>query len=693
MKTKLLFFIVFTVLFSVNVLATPGSYYFNTSKTNNTIITSNEIVSSSSVLLQIITDKPTTCKYSNSQGIPYLAMQGVFDFNFETIHKKILTDLSDGIYKYYIKCQDNSDNKISELEAIFAVNIPVSAQILLPKGSPIKAGRFEVKLITSKIVSQTPSLSYSFDGISYNPIPLFGSGTTWTGYLIIPNSLNEKVGTFKFQGRNLEGNLGTKITSGGIFLVDTLKPETITDIKAESSEGMIKLVWYFNSVDNVNKFNIYRSTSSGLNQADYYKTVDKPTFSDTSVEKGKTYYYKVSAVDEANNEGDLSPEVYATALLKNVTVSPSGLETRFLGIVDNSISEINSVAESGKIAKQNFESNVGEGKILYSNLKLGREIDSAEAELNSLKKEINSFKTQSLTKNELDKKLNSGELKLSIIKKKIPENIIVISKKTYSGDANENDIKSLILELTPGISESTAEKSLKKSLASAIKNNFNVKREGYNLKIVYLDGTSKETSLIKEEISSSKIQNNNISILEVIPKSVVDNVVNVNIKNIDYKVLKEDPIISFSADTEEIIYTMDKQIDLNSIKEIKTILLDKFVEKPKVPIFTGYFSFINLNSSGGGNYFGIFIGILIALALSIYFFLVKRKRNMSEKLFPSKEKIFQAEKRINEGKLERAREIYTALSEEYKKFGKKEKELIYDDLKNIHKKINEFSKK
>lgn len=667
------------------------SYYFDTSSSNDTTITSSEVIYSSSVSFQVNTNKPTNCKYSEIKGIPYAAMPEVFDFNFETLHKKTMTELSDGVHKYYVKCRDDLGNESKELEAIFAVSSPVSAQIVLPDNSPLRAGRIEIKLITSKIVSQTPSLSYSFDGISYNPLPISGSGTSWTGYLIIPNSIEEEVGSFKFQGRDIEGVQGTEITSGGIFLVDTLKPKTISDIKATGYEGKIDLTWHLDNTEEINKFNIYRSTTPNLDYSDYYETSEGDSFSDTNVEKGKTYYYRVSAVDEAGNEGDLSLEVYATVLLENTIISPSGLEARFLGIVDNFLSEIDSLDESAKNAKENLEEKSGKEKEIYSDLKLGREIDGAVLELSSLRKEIENYKSQSLTKEELDKKLNSGKLKLNTIKRKIPETIIINSEKTESGEIEENDILQAIMQLNPEITQRDIDKMLENSFKSIEENNFKIKRLGYNLEISYLDGTRKELSFIKEELESELEKNENISILEIIPKSIVDSVSNVYIKNVNYDVLKEDSIISFDTDTKEIIYSIEEKVDLNSLKEIKTILMHKAVEKEKPTIFTGYLALSNFSTPG--NSIVIFIGIILATSMLSYFVIIRKKRGIIEKISPAREQILEAEERIKDGRIEMAKEMYDALSKEYKKMGKGEKKEIYNELENLHKKLNEVLKK
>lgn len=680
--------IIIVIVFSMGILnATVASYYFDTTVTEDTSILLNQIIRNPSVIMQITTDKASTCKYSQYKSISYENMEGTFDLNFETIHKKTITNLNNGIHKYYIKCKNSIGSVSKELEAKFNVNLPITGMITLEHDSPIKEGKTEITLTTSALVSQTPTLSYSFNGVNYHPIPLIGFGSTWTGYLIISDSEGEKAGSFKMQARDLEGNTGTEITSGGLFLVDTEKPRTITDIRATGYEGMIKLTWHLDEEDEIDEFKVYRSTSPTITHSDYYKTTDDEDYTDTSVEKGKTYYYKVTSIDEAGNEGDLSREVYATALLRNTTTLSTGLEQRYHGLVDSLISDVDLVLDTSKDVIRNMELKDDIEKQIYEDLKLSREIESAKSELNALIKETENYKTQSLTQSELDKKLNSGRLKLNTVKKKIPENIIIISEKSETRVVEESDITNLILELNPTMEESLSNKIIKKSIETIEDESFESKTLAYNLEISYLDGTRKDASLIKQVIDSTLEENENISIIEVIPKTVAESAIDLNIKNINYQVLKEDPIISFESNTKEIIYSLDEHIDLNSVKEIKTILIHDVIEKQDSPIFTGYFSFIDFQENK--SYFGVSIGVLFVLFLGVYLYKTKKDIKNTEKIIPIQKKIKELNKNIDKERLHLAKEVYDSLSIDYKNLEPKERKKIFKDLEEAHQKIKQ----
>ena len=101
------------------------------------------------------------------------------------------------------------------------------------------------------------------------------------------------------------------------------------------------------------------------------------------MEKGKTYYYKITGIDEAGNEGPLSKEIYATALLNNNTET-SGLAIELRGYVDNQITEIDLVADEIDDIKKSINLKEDKEKNLFSDLQLEKETDDAKTELQKI---------------------------------------------------------------------------------------------------------------------------------------------------------------------------------------------------------------------------------------------------------------------------------------------------------------------
>jgi len=80
--------------------------------------------------------------------------------------------------------------------------------------------------------------------------------------------------------------------------------------------GRIALFWTANSEPDVVGYNLYRSTDPNLPKEKWVKLTPQPqtrtTFQDQNVETGKTYYYYVTAIDNAGNESKASQVVSET---------------------------------------------------------------------------------------------------------------------------------------------------------------------------------------------------------------------------------------------------------------------------------------------------------------------------------------------------------------------------------------------
>jgi Fibronectin type 3 domain-containing protein len=82
------------------------------------------------------------------------------------------------------------------------------------------------------------------------------------------------------------------------------------------STTQLNLSWTQNEESNLNHYNVYRGTNSGFSiNPDTASPVGTPTttaFADTGLIASTTYYYRVAAVDNEGNVGDLSSEQSGT---------------------------------------------------------------------------------------------------------------------------------------------------------------------------------------------------------------------------------------------------------------------------------------------------------------------------------------------------------------------------------------------
>lgn len=99
------------------------------------------------------------------------------------------------------------------------------------------------------------------------------------------------------------------------FTVDTVEPTAPTNLAATAMPKRIDLTWTVATDTNpINHYNIYRSISEGVEVVTANKIGESTTtsYSDSAGVHGVTYYYAVTAVDVATNEGDASSEVSDT---------------------------------------------------------------------------------------------------------------------------------------------------------------------------------------------------------------------------------------------------------------------------------------------------------------------------------------------------------------------------------------------
>ena len=685
---KLILFLLLSFLFIHN-------FYFISAKDQSVQIIYNSSINNSfensldfsDILVKVATNFDAHCKYSLSKGVSYENMEMNFDSSLGKLHQKSFTGLGDGIYRYYVKCIDESIGFIgneTELSIILRINSLVNAQIIFSKEEPLSEGIVEISLITSKIVSFAPTLSYSMDGgLVKTPIPLLGNEKFWKGYLSIDKNFGEGVISFDFKANDLEGRQGTKIISGGVVKVDTLNPSTILEIVAVGYDGEIKLDWHYNG--DYKEFNIYRSLSANPDFTDFYKISGSNSFNDKWVEDGKTYYYRVSVIDDAGNEGELSSQVYATSLLNNVTYV-SGLALELMGRVDNLLVEIDFAVEELMAIKNSIATKSQKEKDLFSNLKLENEIDKSKSDLISLKQDVEKYKLQDLTENELNSKIASSRVKMNVIGKKVPEDIIILQEDSMKNLFDEKSIEEFLFESDPLMSKERIDKSVKESLKIIDESGLEMASNFYLVEILYSDGTSKKISVVERNINSIIDRQDNQSFIEVFPRDIIDSINDIAFRNSNVNTIKEDSVISFESDSKNIFYSFESNLDTERLREIKVGFISIADEEIDSSFsLTGYF-LLDLDRT---KYAGGFAIILLLAVLFVYLF-YNKKSNFSNEYFQILDQIKKINRLFNEEDLKFAKDIYSNVSKKYALLDSKEKAVLYKDLENLHEKISVF---
>ncbi len=559
------------------------------------VITSHEPeahISGSTTNIKVVTNEYAKCRYSSIADKDYENMENALTSVYSLEHSKPLSGLSSQPYTYYVKCIDKAGNDmVNDYEISFEQDLPPSAEIELSVSSPLKPGTLEVTVTTSEDVQYKPILKYTIDG-STTDVPLFGSGNDWSGYMII-SSGDEGVGSFSFTATDLNGNEGTEITDGSVFIVDSNAPSTPIDLAGKSYfNGDIDLRWYHDGED-VSGYNIYRSSTPGVSITDYFDNCSSKSYEDNSAKPGNTYYYAVSAVDGAGNEGQLSLEIEVVSIdeededdaedgedeestQEEESIS-EGLDVDLHYKVDNKVEDIKNLITDVEDAKDTMlKSNEDISKMLgfddiYSEYK---------DKLENLKSDSENLKNRVMTQSELNSELSKINVELASMRKEIPVMVDIDdeSKETY--DPDSLDIEEAVEEYLKSRRMSNIESSEKQDFIeeiTAMQANFMVENVAKELKIKYLDG-EKEYKILIEKNIELKDDSEELILIETIPKSIAEDVSEISFSGLNYKVINSDPVVKIEYDdpgkSVKISYVVNNKVD--SAKGIKTIFVKDY---------------------------------------------------------------------------------------------------------------------
>ena len=135
--------------------------------------------------------------------------------------------------------------------------------------------------------------------------------------------LNNNHSTFEFISNT---NRNVSITD---FYPDLVAPSKPTNFNLNGFLDKVELSWNKNPEGDVEKYNIYRSTTANFDpdtMATFTYAVLDTVFTDTNVVYGNSYYYSIAAVDTAGNKSDYS-EILAVSIADTIAPeAPTGLK-------------------------------------------------------------------------------------------------------------------------------------------------------------------------------------------------------------------------------------------------------------------------------------------------------------------------------------------------------------------------------
>lgn len=604
-----------------------------------------EIVTQDTYLLSVTVTKPASCRYSQNN-ISYFAMTQDLADNGDNTHYKQIEYSFDGKRSYYVDCIDTSGNTLEDRFKISVEHaIPPIGQIIFDKNPPFTQGTYKITLLTSKEVQQTPSLSYTFDGVKENYIPLTGSKSTWSGYMVINEveKSNALVGSFNFNSVDLKGTIGTLISKNKIFLVDTKSPEQIRNLRAVSKEnGHIRLVWNYDDLsEEIDYFKIYRSSLSNINKLDYYDKTSKEYFLDDAIIPGRTYYYSVSAIDMAGNEAPLSVEVEIESVLDESLLSDKSkpkveqdpLKSKKISQAKDQISNIITQIDSIAFEDENTQD-------FLETLNLNRISSDSKNILTQLITQLD--ETLILDEPEFTKKINEIVQKANSEKAKIPKKITFQGTLdlTISQDNYEEIIKATLDSYRLSYDEEF-EKEYEKfeKQTRELSSSLDVKSTATKIIVTYLDSKNKEFLKIDKSIELKDLEQipQNTFLIEKIPKEIASATSEIIFdKTQNIETIKASPILKIPfQNSKQFSYIITKSVSEN-------ILQNSFVETYLIadPLKNYLESENNENSITGNvisgnvsikpNILFTILGVIMILGLGGYYFTLDKNISLKD---------------------------------------------------------------
>jgi hypothetical protein len=538
---------------------------------NASLQTNNELNS-----FEIYTENSAVCKYDLEDKVH---SQKQYTANAQTVnqktHKGSIQFSSDGQKTIYLSCKDNNFNLVNKT-ITYNVLLKPKATITLNPPSPLREGIVEVRVQTTTPLIGPPELKYRYSSETSDTfVTLIGSGNVFTGYIVIPKSDIQRVGTFSFKGTGTNNVESTEIISGKIFLVDGKLPETVSSVQIENQASRIKLEWvYLNEdIDQISEYRIYRRIGSGgVELVDYYKTTSNNVFYDTDIEFGESYYYRISAVKNSGAEGPLSREVFIlhdTPL--TTTVQTQTLSRELISELELKEDTVNRLILDLESAQRRLERELSEKGDMIRTLNILAQVRTQTTKITSLKTELSNLRNRSLTRQEFNTETSRLIEQSRAAFLEAPIDIRIIDSVKYQELTDDDKTSDLFTKYIRNSLSSSEIRSLREETIR-LQDNILVEVENVLVEIIYPE-FKENIAVVKKTISATNPISNAIVVEEV---GIASNLQNVNFST---RPVIQDNVASFNLNTLErfsFTYFVKTNVQFDEIRNTKTIVtLDK----------------------------------------------------------------------------------------------------------------------
>ena len=274
------------------------------------------------------------------------------------------------------------------------------------------------------------------------------------GFMIITEKSDQLIGSFEFKAYDLNGNVGTEIKKGKLFVVDTLAPIAPSDLNLKRvGENQVELWWHY-AGEEPDKFNIYRSTSKYVNYADILHSTTVDYFIDNVNLSEEEYFYKVAAVDRAGNIGELSDAA-------NVTVNGTEVVSKFidgrmrditisgdaLARIESQLSRVENLAWLASNALSDLKIMSGIESEVVEKLELIDGAEHAKSGFEDMRAELSVMRYATLDDDEVNVRLSRISKRVDELEKRALSSLDIIESTQQILSINEVQLKQLMGEL------------------------------------------------------------------------------------------------------------------------------------------------------------------------------------------------------------------------------------------------------
>ena len=308
------------------------------------------------------------------------------------------------------------------------------------------------------------------------------------------------------------------------------------------------------------------------------------------------------------------------------------------------------------------------------------QLSQAVSQVQSLEMSAQALEQQDLTQQELSTQLSALNVKLGIIESQVPTDLTILQSGSDSYSPSANDINTALLEFNSSFTQSQLSQYLTDSENEIQNSNMTVNSSYYVVQATYLDGTISTMSVVLRQINGNFNNPGDVYLIETIPKYIASSASDVNVVQGSFSIVQQDPVLSFGANTPNILYYVDGNESISNLQSTSLALIDIPSASSKSGPITGNF-LDNLNiGSDISVYGGIALGAVIIIALAVYFIFLK-KRKLSDKGREILEKSERADAFIKSGNAAEAARLYSEIKALYRELDPREKKMFYDAVK------------